>query len=114
MLEQTLILVRHGATRANVSRPYLLQGARPDAEMVEEGIRQADAAARALGRYRFARVHCSPLRRALRTAERIAQRAEVPIESDEDLVEADVGLWSGLSWEEIERRWPGPCHAFHD
>ncbi len=47
-------------------------------------------------------VYVSPLRRALQTAEAIvAPRVVI-----EDLREIDFGEWGGLSWPEIEKRWP--------
>jgi broad specificity phosphatase PhoE len=113
-MEKTLILVRHGATQANLSRPYTLQGLRPDGALAREGVVQAQAAARALRRRPVQRVYCSPLRRARQTAELIAAGREVPVEVEGALAEADVGLWSGLTWAEVERRWPEPCRAFRD
>ena len=110
----TLILVRHGATAANLAKPYTLQGSRPDSELVAVGVLEARAAARALAGFRAVRVYCSPLRRARATAEIIAARLGVPVEVEGGLIEADVGEWSGLTWEEVGRRWPREHAAFHD
>lgn len=108
----TLLLVRHGATAANVARPYTLQGPRPDSELVALGVLQAKAAARALAALPVSRVYCSPLRRARATAEFVAGALALPAEVEPELIEADVGEWSGLAWDEIERRWPRECAAF--
>jgi broad specificity phosphatase PhoE len=108
-----LILVRHGATAANVSRPYTLQGSRPDAEFNYIGMRQAEAAGRALAAFRVAKVYSSPLKRALATAELIAAPLAAPVEVVGGLIEADVGAWAGLTWEEIARRWPAEHATFH-
>ncbi len=110
----TLLLLRHGATAANVSQPYTLQGSRPDSELIDAGIIQAKAAADFLASYPAVQVYCSPLKRARTTAQIIADRLEVPLEAVDGLVEADVGLWSGLTWSEIERHWPVEHRAFHD
>jgi len=110
----TLLLLRHGATAANVAQPYTLQGSQPDSELVDAGIIQAKAAADLLASYPAVQVYCSPLKRARTTAEIIADRLEVPLQLVDGLVEADVGLWSGLTWSEIERRWPAEHRAFHD
>ena len=40
----TLILLRHGATAANVAKPYTLQGSRPDSELIDAGVLQAQPA----------------------------------------------------------------------
>lgn len=47
-------------------------------------------------------VYVSPLQRARQTAEGI----NAPKIVVEDLREIDFGDWGGLSWEEIEARWP--------
>jgi broad specificity phosphatase PhoE len=112
MSDKTLILVRHGATAANVRRPYTLQGLRPDPELIEEGVRQARAAARALEGWPVARVYSSPLRRARGTAEVIAETLGVAVEAADALAEADVGQWSGLTWAQVERGWPDQWRAF--
>jgi broad specificity phosphatase PhoE len=114
MAETVLLLARHGATQANICQPYTLQGLRPDNPLAEVGMRQARAAAAALQAFPITRIYCSPLRRARHTAEVIVGRLAAPLMVDEGLVEADVGLWSGLSWEEIEQRWPQEHRAFRD
>jgi broad specificity phosphatase PhoE len=112
--ETTLVLLRHGATRANVCRPYVLQGLRPDSELIDLGITQAEAAARALRTYPIVRAYCSPLKRARLTAQIVAESLRVPFDVVPGLVEADVGEWEGLAWEEIERRWPDEHRAFRE
>jgi broad specificity phosphatase PhoE len=108
----TVLLVRHGATAANVCRPHLLQGRRPDSELIDLGKEQAGAVARALRRFPVVRVYMSPLKRARQTATIIADHLEVETVVEEGLIEADVGEWSGLSWPEVERRWPEEYRAF--
>ncbi|HEV3437966.1 MAG TPA: histidine phosphatase family protein [Gemmata sp.] len=110
----TLLLVRHGATAANVARPYMLQGAQPDSELIDVGVLQAHAAGHAIAAFPVAKVYCSPLVRARTTAEIIAARLAVPLEVDARLIEADIGDWTGLTWEEIDRRWPSEHAAFQE
>ncbi|HSQ56184.1 MAG TPA: histidine phosphatase family protein, partial [Gemmata sp.] len=109
----TIILLRHGATAANTARPYTLQGARPDSELVDLGRSQAAAAGRALAEFPISRIYSSPLRRAQETAEIIAAVGGSSVSVEEGLIEADTGEWTGMTWEEIERRWPFECAAFH-
>lgn len=113
MAETLLILLRHGATAANVREPYTIQGLRPDAGLTELGKRQARAAAKALRAYAPTRVHCSPLKRARQTARVIARPLRVPVDVEAALAEADTGDWTGLTWAAIERRWPAAFRAFH-
>jgi broad specificity phosphatase PhoE len=114
MSETTLLLVRHGATAANLCRPYTLQGLRPDPDLVPQGIEQARAVAFALRTFPIAKVYSSPLRRAWQTAQFIAGALPSALVAEPRLVEADTGEWTGLAWEEIEARWPIETRAFHN
>jgi probable phosphoglycerate mutase len=108
----TLILLRHGATAANRRRPYILQGLHPDSELVEAGRAQARAAGVALRAFQITHIYSSPLKRARDTAQAVADQFRLPVQVEPGLVEADVGEWAGLSWAEIERRWPAEYLAF--
>ena len=114
MSATVLILVRHGATQANVCRPHRLQGLRPDSELIEQGRKQARALAIVLGDWPIVQIYSSPLRRALETARLIVGRRELPIVLEEGIIEADVGEWTDLTWPEIEQRWPKEYRAFHE
>jgi broad specificity phosphatase PhoE len=54
-------------------------------------------------------IYCSPLRRALATAETIAAATACPLTIMDGLRELDFGSWEGLTWSEIESR--HPAHA---
>jgi broad specificity phosphatase PhoE len=58
-------------------------------------------------------IYVSPLRRAIETAEAIRCGVE-PVVIDE-LAEIDFGEWEGLTWQEIEQRWPdAACRKIED
>ena len=107
-----LLLVRHGATQANVREPYVLQGLRSPTALIALGKEQARAAARALQVFQPSRVYCSPLRRARQTARLMAAGLGLPVAVERALAEVDTGRWTGLSWPEIQRRWPAAYRAF--
>jgi probable phosphoglycerate mutase len=74
------------------------------------GVRQAAAASARLGSVDA--VVASPLERARHTAEILADGIGVgPVVLEPDLVERDVGEWSGLTRAEIESGWPGYLDA---
>jgi broad specificity phosphatase PhoE len=98
---EQLILVRHGATRANLERPYWLQGKGRDEPLAPEGLRQAEQVRDFLRGWPVSIVVSSPLRRARQTAETIAAPRDHPVRVLEALHEGDVGRWEGLTWEEI-------------
>src|SRR5262245_29082649 len=101
-----LYLIRHGATDANLRKPYLLQGQRSDLPLSPIGRQQAEAAASTVDGCGISAVYSSPLRRARETAEIIAMRHQAPMNSVDGVTECDVGDWEGLSWDEVRQREP--------
>ncbi|MEU8245006.1 bifunctional RNase H/acid phosphatase [Nonomuraea sp. NPDC048916] len=107
----SLLLLRHGETPLSVERRFSGLG---DAELTANGLAQAAAAAARLSRepYQIDVIVSSPLRRAMQTAEAVAQRTGLQVEVDEDLREADFGAWEGHTFTEIQRRWPAELAAW--
>ncbi len=68
-------------------------------------IQGREAAAVKLCAVNVAAVYVSPLRRARQTAEAIA--CATPHIVLPQLAEIDFGEWEGLTWSEVEDRWPG-------
>lgn len=98
-----VIFVRHGETCWNHSKRY--QG-HSDIPLNETGLQQAKRVARRLARETISAVYSSDLRRAVQTAEVIAEEHSLhPIVSPE-LREVNFGLWEGLTYEEIMATWP--------
>ncbi len=93
-----IYIVRHGQTEVNKKKA--LQG-RTNAPLNEEGKSQASA----LGAYfreqgiLFEKVYASPLIRAVETA-RLIVGENVPIETDERLLEMDYGPYEGVDLEQ--------------
>ena len=107
-----LLVVRHGTTDWN--RKGLAQGM-ADIDLNEEGRRQAEAVAATLASFDIDAVLASDLSRAVHTAEPIAARHGLGVTQDPDFREVDQGEWTGLSTDEIKRRWPdlwGPARHY--
>jgi ribonuclease H / adenosylcobalamin/alpha-ribazole phosphatase len=107
-----LILVRHGETALTQQGRYSGRGNPP---LTDEGQAQAMAAAgRVAGLSRdVAAVVTSPLQRCVRTAELIAAEAGgAPVTVMEDLIECDFGQWEGLTFGEVQERWPREMQAW--
>lgn len=85
--------LRHGATDWN--RQGLFQG-RTDNPLNADGLRQAHAAADILRDVGISRIVASPLVRAAKTAEIIADAISVPLTIDEGIIEFDFGSFEGL------------------
>jgi broad specificity phosphatase PhoE len=108
-----IYLIRHGATALNLSVPYRLQGRRSDPPLDERGREQARRAGQALIGVRLDAVYSSPLRRAMETARLVGNpRGILPIPV-EDLIEAEIGRWEGLTWDEARERDPDDYQRFH-
>ena len=93
-----IFIIRHGKTELN--RANVLQG-RSDYPLNEEGIRQALEAKAALDRHGivFDHVFCSPLRRAVQTAELTAPDVSMTI--DQRLIEMDYGPYEGAGLKDL-------------
>ena len=96
-----IILIRHGSTEWNEGEGERFRG-RAEIELNEFGLRQAEATAVRLSRYRLDAIYSSPLKRALATAEIIASPFELKIIPLLDLIDIDYGSWQGLSLREAQ------------
>ena len=99
-----ILLARHGETDWN--REGRFQGW-ADPPLNDTGRAQARALAERLRSTAFDAVYSSDLRRAHETAEIVAAPHAVPVVTDPQLREIDVGSWSGLTRPEIEQRFGG-------
>lgn len=98
-----VIIVRHGQTQWNIKA--IRQG-HLDSELTEKGIAQAKALGQRLARESFVALYSSDLGRALQTAEMIAAVTGHDIVTDERLRERHLGIFQGLSGDEIRERFP--------
>jgi ribonuclease H / adenosylcobalamin/alpha-ribazole phosphatase len=105
----TTLLLRHGQTAMSAERRF---AGRDDIPLTKDGGRQAASAARRLARSGVDVIVTSPLQRARRTAEAVAEATGAALEVDNDLVEADFGSWEGLTFAEAGDRWPDELAAW--
>lgn len=77
-----------------------------DPPLSEAGRAQAAALADTLAGAGLEAVVASDLRRARETAEALAARLALPVETEPALRERDFGAWSGLTHAQIAARWP--------
>ncbi|HEU0246846.1 MAG TPA: histidine phosphatase family protein [Gaiellaceae bacterium] len=99
----TLVLVRHGETDWN--RENRFQG-HADIPLNEAGRAQARDLVLELGDEGFQAMYSSPLLRAYETAAILAESLDFEVERADDLMEVDVGSWTGLTRVEVETRFP--------
>ncbi len=87
-----LYVMRHGKTDWN--KVYKLQG-RTDIPLNDEGRQMAERAAAEYADVHFDICYCSPLIRARETAEILLRGRNVPIVTDDRLVEMSFGIYEG-------------------
>ena len=103
MSERILYLVRHGESDFD-SNDYVTgpRGRQWDPPLGPKGREQAELlSGRLLAMERPAAVWCSPLRRSRQTVEPFAAAAGLEPHFEDDLMEAHIGKWEGLPFEEI-------------
>jgi broad specificity phosphatase PhoE len=103
-MSRVLYLIRHGRSDFDSGEmSATARGDQWDPPLSEEGRRQAHLLAVRLQVMELdpVAVYCSPLRRARETVAPYADAAGVDVVFDDDLIEAHIGGWEGLPFEEI-------------
>ena len=98
-----VLAVRHGETAWNVDGR--IQG-QLDVPLNEMGRWQVHRLALALADERVDAVYASDLLRAMQTAQAVARGCAEPIVADAGLRERGFGVFEGLSFAQINERWP--------
>lgn len=108
----TFVLLRHGETRLTPEKRFSGSGG-TDPELSDKGLWQAERAAAALAlRGTVQAVVSSPLKRARQTADAVAARLGLEVRIDEGIRETDFGAWEGLTFAEVQQRYPDDLQAW--
>jgi len=107
-------LVRHAQTAWNGENR--LQG-HSDQPLNALGLQQAQRAGAYFGAVhasgaRVAALYSSPLQRSRQTAEAIVHATGLPVQIEPELAEMSLGVWEGLTPEEIDARFDGGYHLW--
>ena len=101
----TFILVRHGESMANKTKSY---AGHIDIPLSEEGFLQAEAVSRYIEEnFKVDAVYSSDLSRAYNTIKPFADKCNLAIEKRKELREVNVGLLQGMSFDDVEKEYPG-------
>ena len=99
-----LLIIRHGQSEADILDVH--EG-RADYELTELGHIQAKQMAEyVINNYSIDRIYSSPLKRAVQTANYIAQLSNKEIIFEDKLMEFNNGLIAGMNWDEAEEKYP--------
>jgi len=105
-----LLLVRHGQTLWNHIARY--QG-HTDIDLSATGRNQAHLLSLRLATVSLQAVYASDLKRALDTARIIAEPHGLDVQALPQLREINFGAWEGLTFQEIEARYPEIANKWH-
>ena len=110
----TLVLVRHGVTAHTVDKRFSggLGGRNPG--LSDEGRAQVRATADWLSPLAegIDVLVTSPVRRTRESAEILGDRLDLPVLTDDGLAEMEFGSWEGLTFAEIQERYPDDIDAW--
>ena len=102
----SLIFVRHGLSSFN--KEGRIQGRNDLSTLTKEGQLQAEAAGKAISSIPLDAIYSSPLQRASETTKIIIKQhqSDLKVTYTDELLEVDLGPWSGLTKNEIKNRFP--------
>jgi len=95
----SIIFLRHGQAKNNTER--ILAGRTVDAPLTENGINQAKSMAKFLLPMKISKIYSSPIERAKKTAEILANHASLDYNIDDRLIELDMGKFTGMRYDDI-------------
>ena len=108
----TILLISNGQSKWNVAERFRPQ---TDAPLNDAGIQQAEATGRRIAaKWQPNAVYSSPLARAVRTADAIAENFNLPVVVHPGLADIDYGEWQGVTADRALKRWPEMVEAWYD
>jgi len=107
----TVFLVRHAESTWNAENRWQGQA---DPPLSESGRAQARLVAQRLRAEPISALYASDLSRALETAQAIGRALHLPPRPEPRLREIDLGVWAGLTRQEIAARYPEEFQAWSE
>jgi broad specificity phosphatase PhoE len=100
-----ILLIRHGNTKFNKEK--IFRG-HTDIPLDDVGMDQAEKTGKLLSDIKISSIYCSPLSRAVQTAEKISghQKQQVRIIEEKGFLDLSFGDWEGKSFKEAQEKYP--------
>lgn len=107
-----LFFIRHGKTEWNLAGRY--QGARGDSPLLPQSYREIEDLAKYLNDFKFAKIYCSPIRRAKVTAQQIVANLNQPLKLEADVAfqEFNLGKMEGMKFTDVAKKYPAQLDGF--
>jgi alpha-ribazole phosphatase len=108
MKSTRVYLIRHGEVEGHEDKRYNGQG---DVQLTARGAAQFGLLQARLAKKPLAAIYASDLQRCRTGAEMIGRDRKLLLMTLPELRELHIGHWEGLTWTEIERRYPAEWRA---
>lgn len=108
---KTAYLIRHGLIRSNEEEVY---AGRNCEGLTDKGKEQADRIGRQIEGLGIEVIYTSPLQRTVQTAKILNHYCNSKLIEDRDLIELDLGHWTGLSKDQVWAKYPVQYRAWLD
>src|SRR5438874_2405173 len=105
-----ILLVRHGGTIWSSEDRF---AGSTDVDLSDEGRAQAAALGKRLAEVEIDAAYCSPMKRAIETAQAALGNRAMPLTRVEGLRELDHGPWEGKRHEDVEREFAADYAAWN-
>jgi broad specificity phosphatase PhoE len=105
-----VLLVRHGETAWNIEKVFRGQS---DIPLTEHGLAQAGLLGEAYKEWPLKAVYSSPLKRALQTAEALAEPHGLSVTIYPKLTSIRFGAWQGVTYAEVQKEVPELYEQWH-
>ena len=103
MTGKTVYMIRHGVIRSNMEDIY---SGRSDERLTEQGAKEAYKLGQEIAGWSIRVIYTSPLERTVQTAKLLNESIGAELVMEPNLIEMDLGPWTGLSKTEVAQRYP--------
>lgn len=100
-----ILLIRHGNTIFNKQK--IFRG-HTDVPLDDMGLQQAEKTGKFLSNIKISQIYCSPLTRAVQTAEQILshQKQILKITKEDGFLDLNFGNWEGKNYNQVQKEYP--------
>jgi broad specificity phosphatase PhoE len=75
-------------------------------DLNNNGLMQAEAAAKSIKNSSIKAIYSSPLKRSMQTAEKAAILFKIPIQEKEGFIDINYGNWEGIEKTKVKKKYP--------
>lgn len=109
---QNLYFFRHGET--NLNKEGRFQGQSNNPPLNKKGVAQAVDLSHEFSQIPLEIIYTSPLKRAMQTANIVAENTKVEVKTEQRLIEGNFGIAEGLIKNELEKNMPNEYAKWRD